>query len=83
MIQFRQNPAPMPGAMSGHLAAASAKSCRQRIVERLADAICELAGASEPVTHDALQAHGFPAAVVDHYAEEARTLARRRFVRRA
>lgn len=72
MIEFRSNPQPAP---------APRPSCRQIAVSRLADAICELAGSSEPITEEALL-RDFPPAVIARYAEQARQVARRRYVKR-
>jgi hypothetical protein len=72
MIEFRTNPQPEPEPR---------KSCRQIAVSRIADAIRELAGSSEPITEDAFIARGIPPAIVARYAEQARQVARRSFVK--
>lgn len=51
------------------------------IVDRLADAICELAGEQRPITNQALLDRGFPEAVIKRFADQARALARRRFIK--
>ncbi len=53
------------------------------IIDRLADAICEIAGEQRPVTTQALLDHGFREPVIKRYADQARTVARRRFIKRA
>ncbi len=70
MIEFRENP--MPSAR---------QSCRQIAVKRIADAIREIAGSGEPITEEAITAHGIPAAVVARYADQAAQAARRSFVK--
>ena len=49
------------------------------IIDRLADAICEIAGEQRPVTTQALLDRGFREPVIKRYADPARALARRRF----
>jgi hypothetical protein len=73
MIEFRPNPPPMPSARQ--------LSCRKVAVSRIADAIRELAGSGEPITEDAFIARGIPPAIVARYANEARQVARRSFVK--
>ena len=51
------------------------------IVDRLADAICELAGEQQPITNQALLDRGFPEPVIKRYADQARSVARRRFIK--
>lgn len=75
MIRFAEVPAVSPPIPQ--------RSCRVVAVERIADAIRELAGSGEPVTFEAMEARGIPQAVAERYAEDARALARRRFNRRA
>ena len=72
MIEFRTNPQPKP---------APRPSCRQIAVDRMADAICEIAGGGEPITEEALL-RDFTPAVIARYAAEARQVARRRFIKR-
>lgn len=80
MIEFRQN-APMsaPPAPRPHF---QARSCRQLAISRLADVICEMQGAFEPVTEEALIARNIPPAVAARYGAQALDVARRRFVKR-
>ena len=49
------------------------------IIDRLADAICEIAGEQRPITNQALLDRGFREPVIKRYADQARALARRRF----
>lgn len=49
------------------------------IVDLLADAICEIAGEQRPITNQALLDRGFREPVIKRYADQARSLARRRF----
>jgi hypothetical protein len=72
MIEFRTNTQPTP---------APRPSCRQLAVNRIADAIREIAGSSEPITEDAFTARGIPPAIVARYAGQARQVARRSFVK--
>ncbi|QYA12961.1 hypothetical protein [Rhizobium sp. AB2/73] len=51
------------------------------IVDRLADAICELAGEQRPITNQALLDRGFTEPVIKRFADQARALARRRFIK--
>ncbi|WP_065091612.1 hypothetical protein [Rhizobium leucaenae] len=51
------------------------------IVDRLADAICEIAGEQRPITNEALLDCGFPEPVIKRYAAQARAVARRRFIK--
>ncbi len=53
------------------------------IIDRLADAICEIAGEQRAVTTQALLDHGFREPVIKRYADQARAVARRRFIKRA
>lgn len=71
MIEFRTNPQPT----------APRPSCRQIAVSRIADTIRELAGSGEPITEDDFVARGIPPAIVARYAEQARQVARRSFVK--
>ena len=73
MIEFTSNPQPMP--------AAPRPSCRQIAVSRIVDTILELAGSGEPVTEDEFIARGIPPAIVARYAEQARQVSRRNFVK--
>jgi len=56
--------------------------CTRSIVERIADVICETAGSGQVVTADVFESRDIPVAVVERYAEQARDLARRKFVKR-
>ena len=49
------------------------------IIDRLADAICEIAGEQRPITNQALLDRGFREPVIKRYADQARAVARRRF----
>ena len=61
---------------------ASRPRCRQTIVERIADVICETAGSGQAVTAEVFESHNIPPLVVERYADQARAEARRRFVKR-
>ncbi len=52
------------------------------IVERLADAICEIAGEQRPITTQALLDYGFSKPVIERCANQARGIARRRFTKK-
>ncbi|MBA4797048.1 MAG: hypothetical protein H2043_06570 [Rhizobiales bacterium] len=73
MIEFRSNPQPKPAP---HL------SCRQVVVNRIADVIREMQGSSEPVTEEALIARNIPLSVVERYKNEALDVVRRAFIKR-
>jgi hypothetical protein len=73
MIEFRSNPQPT---------CTPRQSCCQIAVNRIADAIRELAGSGEPITEEALIARDIPPAVIARYADQARQVARRSFVKR-
>lgn len=73
MIEFRSNPQPK---LAPHL------SCRQVVVNRIADVIREMQGSSEPVTEEALIARNIPLSVVERYKNEALDVARRAFIKR-
>ncbi|PYB71293.1 hypothetical protein [Rhizobium wuzhouense] len=75
MIEFARMPLPTPEP--------ARQSCRRSVVDRLADAICELGGSGEPVTEEALIARNFSPAIISRFATEARGIARRRFVKRS
>lgn len=49
------------------------------VTDRLADAICEIAGEQRPITTRALLDYGFREPVIKRYADQARAVARRRF----
>lgn len=76
MIQYR----PKADTHSAHIA--GQPRCTRNIVERIADVICETAGAGQAVTVDVFTSHNIPQHVIERYAEAARDLARRRFVKR-
>jgi len=51
------------------------------IVDHLADAICEITGEQRPVTNQALLDRGFGERIIKRYADQARAVARRRFIK--
>jgi len=75
MIRFVKSPAVVAAHSANH------PRCISDVVDRLAEAICEIGGAGEPVTEEALLARDFSPDVVRRLAPQARAAARRRFIK--
>ncbi len=56
--------------------------CTRSIVERIADVICEVAGSGQVVTADVFTSRNIPLPIVERFSDQAREIARRKFVKR-